>query len=170
MEADQHPPPLGRFSSWSHDQINPQSRTATVPGIGNVGCCKWCQRLFLNVGELEEHERSTGLSQRSEEIGMCSARGKSHKQGSPSKKDPTSKSSPHDMADNGWGEVSADWEEDLDFEAAAKDRSHLRSASVASHQLAERLAEEPLNGCMEKTERQSDSDPESENDDLGDLV
>jgi serine/threonine protein kinase len=170
MEADQHPPSLERFSSSSHDQLNPQSRAVTASGIGNLGCCKWCQRLFLNVGELEEHERSTGLSQRFEEIGMCSARGKSHKQGSPSKKDPMSKSSPHDMADNGWGEVSADWEEDLDFEAAAKDRSHLRSASVASHQLAERLAEEPLNGCMEKTESQSDSDPESENDDLGDLV
>jgi hypothetical protein len=58
----------------------------------------------------------------------------------------------------------------MDFGDAAKDRSYLRSASVASYQSAEILDDEPLDGYMAKAEGRSDSDWESENDGLGDLV
>jgi serine/threonine protein kinase len=171
MEPHQHPPSLDRLLSSSHEQLNLQAEPQWFPGVGNVDCCEWCQRLFLNSGELEEHERSTELSKRSEETRVCSAKDNSHGQRRSSEKDIMSKAPPHDTVNNGWGKVpAAGQEESLDFGDAAKDRSYLRSASVASYQSAERLDEEPLDGYMAKTESQSDSDWESENDDLGDLV
>jgi serine/threonine protein kinase len=102
---------------------------------------------------------------------MCSVREKSQEEGHSREKHIMSESTPDCAANKGSGKVPAtDWEEDLDLEEETHDTFHLRSASVASHDLPERLEHESLDDYMGKNQSQSESDSESENEHLGDLV